>query len=781
MESETLVKRWSNWLVQYRNWIALATVVVLLFAASGLRTLTFTNDYRVFFSSDNPQLKAFELLEKTYTKVDNVLIALSPRDGKVFTRETLTAVKRLTDEAWKLPYAIRADSITNFQHTAARGDDLVVQDLVRDPQNLTPAGLSSAREIATNEPLLVNRLISPKADITAVNVTVQLPGKDSLTEVPAVAGAARALAKNIEESFPGMKTHLTGMIMINNAFVEASQQDMATLMPAMFVIVIIALSFLLRSVSGTVATVTVIMATIVTAMGITGWLGSIRITPPSSIAPTIILTLVVANSVHILVSFLHALRNGLEKAAALTESLRINLQPIFLTNLTTAIGFLSLNFSDSPPYRDLGNIVTIGVLVGFVLSVTLLPALLMWLPARVSNRDERNSQAMERFGNFVVKRKNRLLWGTAAVMLLIGSFIPLNRLDDDFVKYFDKRYDFRNATDVINERLTGFQAFEYSLPSGEPGGVSNPAFLKTVEAFAEWFRQQPETRHVNSITDIIKRLNLNMHGDDPRYYRIPENRDLAAQYLLLYEMSLPYGLDLNNQISLDKSATRFTILVDELPRNRLNALEERATEWLRQNAPPVMQVAPSGPGPMFNHISDRNVKSMMIGSTLALVLISLVLIVAFRSIKIGLISLLPNLLPVALGFGVWGLLVGQIGLSLASVMGMTLGIVVDDTVHFLSKYLRARREKQLSPADAVRYAFSSVGTALWITSAVLIAGFLVLAFSGFQLNSWMGLLTAITIALALAADFLFLPALLMKIEEKNDEKTAAIDHKPARA
>ena len=160
----------------------------------------------------------------------------------------------------------------------------------------------------------------------------------------------------------------------------------------------------------------------------------------------------------------------------------------------------------------------------------------------------------------------------------------------------------------------------------------------------------------------------------------------------------------------------------------------------------------------------------MLGATsLALVLISFLLVVAFRSIKVGLISLIPNLTPAAMGFGLWGLLVGEVGFALTAVMGMTLGIVVDDTVHFLSKYLRARREQGSNAPEAVISAYRTVGRALLVTSTVLIAGFLVLALSGFKVNAAMGLLTAVIIAMALIADFLLLPPLLMKLEGMTEE------------
>ena len=231
-------------------------------------------------------------------------------------------------------------------------------------------------------------------------------------------------------------------------------------------------------------------------------------------------------------------------------------------------------------------------------------------------------------------------------------------------------------------------------------------------------------------------------------------------------MSLPYGLDLNNEINIDKSATRMTVMLRNMITRSVLALEQRAEQWLRHNAPVAMHNEGASPTLMFSHIGARNIRSMLLGTTIALILISLILIFALRSLKIGLLSLIPNLIPAALAFGAWGIVVGQIGLALSVVTGMTLGIVVDDTVHFLSKYLRARREKGLNSQDAVRYAFNTVGLALVVTSIVLIAGFFVLTFSAFQLNSNMAFMTAVTIFFAIVADFLLLPPLLMALDGK---------------
>ena len=760
-----------RWVLKYR-WLVMAMSVVLIFlAASGGQNLRFTGDYRVFFSEDNPQLLAFDALENTYTKSDNILFALTPKNGDVFTQETLSAVTELTEKAWQTPFSIRVDSLSNFQHTWSEDDDLTVEDLVFDASQLNGEALQRIREIALNEPILVNNLVSPDARVTGVNITVQLPGIDEMTEAPTAVAFARKIADEIRADYPNIDIHLTGMLMMNNAFSEESQNDMQSLIPLSFLVMLVSLGLLIKGFTGTFATLAVIGFSIAAAMGLGGYIGY-PISPPSSIAPIIILTIAIANSVHVLVSLFQEMRKGLSKHEAIVESLRLNVQPVALASVTTAIGFLTMNFSDVPPFQHLGNFVAMGVLVSMVMALTFLPALMSILPVRVKSVNESKQDVMERFGYFVVNNHRRLLWGMLAFIVVLISFLPKNELNDVFVNYFDESISFRTDTDYIVDNLTGTYLIAYSLEADSKGGISEPAFLKEVEAFAEWYRAQPETLHVATITDVMKRLNKNMHGDDQNWHKIPEDRELSAQYLLLYEMSLPYGLDLNNQINIDKSATKLTATLKTLSSKQMQELEIRAAQWLEKNTTHIIKADASGPSLMFAHIGQRNIVSMLTGTTVALILISLILILALRSLKIGIVSMIPNLVPAAMGFGLWGILVGEVGLALSIVSSMTLGIVVDDTVHLLSKYLRARREKNYDAKQAVVYAFTTVGRALVTTTIVLTLGFLILALSAFELNSGMGLLTAIVIVLALIADFLFLPALLIKLEEKQNEKAA---------
>ena len=761
-DSNSLAESYGRFVVRWRWPILFLSLVVAVVASLGAQRLGFDNDYRVFFSEENPQLQAFEELQRTYTKTDNILIAIEPDGGDVFAPEVLTAIEELTFESWQLPYVLRVDSLSNYQHTIAEEDDLIVQDLVEGAATLGPDELAVIREVAVNEPLLRNLLVAPDGRASAINITFQMP-EESTDEVPAAVAATRALAEKIEGDHP-VTLHLSGMVMLNNSFFESSLSDMTTLVPVMYLIIIVATFLLIRSVSATLGVFLVLLTSIGTGMGLAGWLG-FALTPPSASAPTIVMTLAVADSIHILVSLVAAMRSGLGKHAAIVESLRINMSPVLLTSLTTAIGFLSMNFSDSPPFRDLGNMTTLGVLAALLYSTTLLPAFLAVVPVRIRATRAASDGWLGRFAEAVVARHTRVLVGSLVVVAIALSFIPRIELNDNFVRYFHPRTDFRQAVDYTSANLTGAYLLQYSLPAGDSNGISDPAFLSRVAAFVEWLREQPEVVHVDSITDTFRRLNKSLHGDDPSYYRLPEARDEAAQYLLLYELSLPYGLDLNNRLNIDKSATQIVVTLQDLTSTEMREITQRGERWLIDHHP-EMATTGIGPGIMFAYIASRNIKSMLVGTFIAVLLISAVLILALRSLRLGMLSLVPNLLPAGVAFGIWGLFVGEVNMAVSMVSGMTLGIVVDDSIHFLSKYLRARREKGLDAGLAVRYAFANVGRAIVLTSVILVAGFLVLAQSSFGMNSSMAVLTAIAIALALMGVFSLLPALLILIDGK---------------
>ena len=762
--------------IRKHRWFVMAAVLAAVgVAASGIPKLGFSSNYRVYFSPTNPDLLAFEELQATYVKNDNILFVVRG-EADVFTPKILDAVETLTDAAWKLPYASRVDSITNFQHSWAEGDDLTVENLVRGGASMSPDVLAEKRAIALAEPLLNGSLLSPDARTTGVNVVLQFP-EESLAEVPEAVAAARALARRIEADHPGLRVALTGVTMLNYAFTESGQQDGATLMPLMFTVLVVFMVVILRSIAACLATLAVVALSVTAALGLAGHLG-IELSPVSVNAPTIIMTLAIADSIHILISMLGALRDGSDKQAALRESVRVNFMAVTITSLTTMVGFLTLNFADTPPFHDLGNITALGIAAALVCSLAFLPALVSVLPIQASSRVGAAglpADRLERVGAWLVRHRQAVLAASIAVVVVLVGFLPRVDLNDQWVRYFDERLEFRRDTDFADEHLAGLYPVEISVPAGQPEGINDPEYLETLERFTTWLREQGEVRHVYSYADVIKRLNKNMHADSPAYYKIPEERELAAQYLLLYELSLPFGLDLNDRISVDKSATRITATLGDLTTRETRAFLKRAEGWLADHAPPRMHTVASGPPVMFSNISERNIRSMLRGNVLAVALIAVILVLALRSFRLGLLSLIPNTVPVLMTFGIWGLAVGKVGMAAATMSVCALGIIVDDTVHFLTKYLRARRERGLDRGEAVRYAFRTVGSAIVATTAILTAGFLVLALSSFRINFELGLLTAIAIVLALLTDFLLLPALLLWGYRTHEEEVTSHD------
>ena len=746
-----------------RRWAVVGAATVLMLALTGgARFIGITNDYRSLFDEDNPQLAALDALEETYASSNTALVAVAPREGSVFTRETLAAIEELTEAAWRAPWTTRVDSLTNFSHSEADEDELVVEPLVEDAPSLEDADLARIEGIALGSIELAGRLVSHDGSVAGLAINFALP-EDTDAALAEISDYLRGLLDEARASHPDLAYHLTGDVILHRTFADVTRGEMETLAPIVFLIIVVASALLLRSVLGTLALVITLVFVINTTMGFAGWIGTV-FNPVNSGVPIIVMTVAVAHSVHIVAAVLAGMRRGEGRPDAVAGSLRENAWPVFLTTATTVIGFLSLNASDSPPFRVLGNLVAFGVVCAYLYSMTLLPALLSILPMRAPRGRPERADLFDRFGAFVVDRRNFLMWFVALLAIALVLGIPRIELTDNWTKYFDERYEFRRDTDFVIDNLTGMETIEYSLRAGREGGITDPDYLRAVDAFATWYREQPEVTHVQAFPDIMRRLNRNMHGDDPAFFRLPDDAALAAQYLLLYELSLPFGSDLNNRIDIAKSATRLTAVTRSLSARQQRELDARAQAWLDANAP---QLATEGSGVSiaFAHLSQRNITSMLRGTIIAMGLISLILIAVFRSVRLGLVSLVPNFIPAAMSFGLWGYLVGRVGLAGSVMTAIAFGIIVDDTIHFLSKYLRGRREG-LSAPEAVRSTFRTVGRALWTTTTVLALGFLVFASSGFEVSWALGLMVATTIVFALLADFLLLPPLLMAIDRR---------------
>ena len=750
----------------------LVCLVVVVCSAIGLKNFKHDGDPRQFFGDDNKQFQQFQALEDMYSGNELVTFVLHPKNDNIFTRETLDAIEKLTEEAWQMPFSTRVDSLANFQHSLVNGDELDVEYLVEDAESLSDERLQYIKNVAMNEPAMQNSLVSSRGHVAGIFIRVVM--EDQNVQAQEVVDFAEKLKTKYREAYPDIDFYMTGTVPFSVAATQATENEMKTSMPIGFAIVVLLLLGMLRSVTLTVICLVLVVLSILGGVGLGMWTG-IVFSPMVGAAPAMILTLAVANSVHILVAYLQERRAGKVRYDAMAESLRINMQPVFLTSTTTAVGFLCLNFSESPPFHDMGNMVAIGVMVAYILSIVMMPAMVMIAPDKEFQQVSSISHdLMEKFGDLVIKFERPLFWSMGILVIIVAAYIPKNQLNDVWNEYFDHTFEVRVANDFMMRELTGMNRLDFSFPA-DPNieqGVMDPLYQQKLDEFTQWVKTQPNVVSVSTYSDIVKRLNRDMNQGNEDFYKVPDRRDLISQYTLMFEMSLPWGLGIDNQISMDKMNSLVSVVAKDLSSKEVIALERKTWQWIDENFPEHMKTEGTGLDLLFGSLALRNIESMITGTVTALVMVSVLLIFALRSFKYGLLSLLPNLLPAAMAFGIWGFFVGQVGMPAAIVASLTIGIVVDDTVHFLSKYVRAKREYGYDTKEAAHYAFKTVGVALVFTSILLTANFGVMAFSHFQPNASMGFLTGLTIFMALVVDFLFFVPVLLLIDRYSGGKSS---------
>lgn len=758
--SENNTAKFIHWIVNHPKIILVVTLFLVTGFAIGLKNLSISNDFRVYLSKDNPQLQAFESFESNYVKSDSATFVITAKNGDLFDKSTLTLIHELTERAWLVQHAYRVSSLSNYQYSQSVDDEITTDYFIQDPSALTNDKVRDLKLIALNEKRLIQSLLTKDGKLTAIIINLQLDKEDANASIR-VTEEMESIRDRFRIKYPSVQIDNGGSTAFNTTLARAVQNDLSRLMPLSYLIIFVGLYFFLRSFMGASAIFLLITSCLLCTFGLFGWIAPV-LTPIAGFAPSILLSIMVADSVHVLVTYFNQLRQGKTKKESVFESLSLNLMPIVVTSITTIIGFLSLNFSTSPPYRDLGNMVAFGVLIALLFSLFLLPSLLMVMPSKNTYKIKQNLW-IKRFAEFVIKSKRELLILTTSVVVALALFIPNNRLSDNWSNYFDDSFPVVELVSRIDGYLTGVNTIEYSFESTTKKGIFDPNYLKQLDAFESWYLSQPKIVSVNSLSQLMKDLNRVMHNDNKEWEKIPETSELAAQYLLFHEFGLPEGMGLNNLVTIHKNASRFSVSMTYAGSDELLAIDKKAQTWLKENAPAILASPATGLGIVFAHIADRNIYSILKGTFFALVGISIILTLVLKSFKYGLISLIPNIIPAVMAYGLWGLTFGFVDIALSIVACSTLGIVVDDTVHFLHKYILARKSGK-NAEDSIRESFSRVGIALITTSVVLASGFILLSVSHMNTSAAIGSLMAVTLIFALIVDLLLLPPLLLYLD-----------------
>ena len=751
----------SKTFVQSRWFVVLISILLVVIAGFGLSNLRISDNYRVFFGPNNPQLLEFQSFERDYTQTDNIFFTIKSDARTLRNIDFANQIIKITNDSWKIPFSIRVDSLSNYQYIRAENDDIAISPLFENGR-LSSEVLNQRVNYALQEELLTGKFIDKSASTAGINVTMQFPG-ESLTEVPDAVNFAYALKEKIEFDNPDVTVAVSGLTAMNNAFTQATINDALFLFPLMFLVVTICTWLILRSIAATLLTLLVVNLSTIIAVGLSGWFGALM-SPFSGAAPIAIMTLAVADCIHISIGYFTELGKGLTVEEAMTESLRKNTKPVIITSVTTMLGFLALNFSDAPPINLLGNIAALGVGAAMLLSLTLFPVLLSMVKPDSIDRTAKSRYldvVQNNISSFVCKRPIAIIISAIVCVLLGVTLAQKNDLNDQWVEYFAPSTEIRQDTDYTIENLTGPYLIEFSIPAKDGYTVRGSDYLKEIDQLTAWLRQRSDVTHVFALSDLVKRTNRALHEDNNKFFQIPDTNVATAQVVLVYELSMPFGQGLNDRINVDETASRITITLEKLTTSEMRSfVDEVIQRYITQNPQNATPVA-TGAQVLFSHISQRNIDDMIAGNFIAIILIAFVLVLAVRSVSHGLVSMIPNGLPIVMTFGVWYLFVGTIGTAAATVTATTIGIIVDNCVHFLSRYLFFRRENNLSSESAIQLTFASVGKAITANAIILGLGFFVLSFSTFQITSQMGVLTSIAILIALPTALLLLPSLLL--------------------
>lgn len=737
----------------------IALLLVLAALAAGLPRLEVTSNTRAFFGDGNQEFLDLQAIEETYTRPNTLLVALIPPEGTAFAPATLETLREMTDDAWQVPYVLRVDAPVNHMHTFAQGDDIFVEPMLDEYEDITPEAAARFAELAMASDSLRNALLSEAGDVFGLTIRVVLPD-DAPEAGQEVETYLRDLSARWEAENEGWSVHMLGGLLANTLLRQVAVDDIRYLVPLSFLAAMGFLTLALGSLRSVAVTISVLAASTLATFGFAGWVG-IPLTAGTAISPLAVMVLVSTSCVHITLGTVRAAESA-KSAHPFAHALRENLAPVTVSHLTTAFAFACLNFAPSPPLANMGNIVAFGLIFGLVAVFIILPTFFANKPPLRTGRLMVSQQAMRRFAGWVARTSG--VWLIVFPLLGVLGLYGVSRIEfnDNVIRYFDDRYELRQDAEIIQERLTGLETLQFSLRAPDGASVFDPAYLRAMDRFSDWLLVQPGVVSVSGLSNIIADINRSMSGDDPEAEVVADTQPGNAQLLMFYELSLPVGMDMTSALDVDRTQSLLVATVRSTHASELRDLADRAEAWLLDNEAAIATRA-TGLSIAFARISERNNSQMLIGFAVVLLIVSLTLVVTLRSVRYGVLSLIPNLLPALMAFGLWGVFMRDVNLGSTVVTTMTFGIVVDDTVHFLMHFLRCRRRK-MATLPALEETFSVAGSSILLTSLALIFGFGIMAASGFAINQHIGLLTAVVILFALLSDLLFLPALLVKLQ-----------------
>ncbi|MBC8237510.1 MAG: MMPL family transporter [Helicobacteraceae bacterium] len=749
-------------IIKFRWVIAILIPLITITMASSLKNLEFEGSYRIWFGEDSEILKEYDSFRAVFGNDDAVAISFKAEEG-IFNKDALQVVENITKKLWETEYIARVDSITNYQYVHADEeypDEIIVEDFIEDIDSLGEEDLAKKRAIALGEDLIVGKLISSDAKTTMIVGRMTPKAGDD----PSVSFKLRdAVVKIIEPEIQkyGYRFYLNGGPIINTAFIEIAQNDGGTFTPAVILVAMFLLLLVFRKFSMSLLSISVVIFTFLIVLSIQVLLG-FKLNNFTANIPVFVVAIGIADAMHLLWIYIVGRKQGMQNYEAIHYSVHKNFLALLLTSLTTAVGFASLSISKVVPIQTLGIATASAAILAFILTILFVPALLAILNPKIqaqTKKENKNHNISKWYIAKIIKYNNTILLVSAFVFVLIGIGVFKANVDSNTVRYFKENVPFRVTTNFMQDNLTGPMSYEIIVDSKVNDGIKNPDFLKTVERFyKEFYAEYTDVRHISSLMDVVKTFNKVMNSSKT----IPDDQNLVAQYLLLYSLSLPQGMEINDKMDINERLLRVSASINMVDTSKDLEMLEWAENWW-EKTPYSAQV--NGQTKMFAHMQHDVTNTLLYSISLAVVLISILMLLIFKNLRMLPLFIAPNILPIVLVVGVMGWLDIDIDMGVAIAGAIIIGVAVDDTIHFMVKYIESRKRKE-NLQNSLEYVMSYAGSAIIFTTIILSIAFLVFVFSDFNPNYHFGLVTATALVIAVLVDLVALPALISKIDNR---------------
>ncbi|TVR77730.1 MAG: hypothetical protein EA412_10255 [Chitinophagaceae bacterium] len=743
-----------------RKWIVFIYLLISVVAGFYALRINVVYDFEAFFPSTDTDYAFYRDFREQFEPDDNVLFVAFNREEGLYNQEFLQETKLITEELKTLPHVLSVISL----HT--------IQRPLQTPLGLTsisalnidrPERYSSDSLKIAGDPIVNGKLISE--DATTLNIVLET--EQFLTQEQAE-NLNDSLFALLEKKAPHLKWHVAGRANIQTVFVRKQLEEMQKYILISAVIVLLALYLIFRSIRLTIIAFTSVIIALVIFMGILGFF-RVPLDFMSTLFPIIMLIVGMSDMVHILSAYTDGVYKGDDRKVIVKRILKEIGTALLLTSITTSIGFLSLQSSQIEPIRNFGLLAALGVFIAFLVTITFSTSCLLLLNDKKMKSRWRLIRRLEalalRVNGISISHEKKIL-GVGLILLLIGFYgististdarlksdLPANeRITDDFEFY--------------EEKLGGFRPLELALIPAEGKKTDDYRTALEIEKVTRYLRAHPDFSGIISPVDIYKSLHRAHNGDRNSFFHLPGDENTFERYKRL-AANFPKGLGVVQ--TKDRDIARLSGKMEDVGSYKAKELMQQFDNWFNENIDiELLSYRFTGNGVLFDNNNQYLIKSLLSGLGLAFLVVSVLMAFLFRSFKMVLISLIPNVFPLILTAAFMGFAGVVLDAPTSIIFAIAFGIAVDDTIHFLSRF-KLNLASGMPVHRAVQNMMRVTGKAVGLTTIILFMGFMVLTTSDYDSTFKVGLLISITLAIAFIADLFIVPVLLRKfIKDKS--------------